>query len=291
MKKFRVIGLITCIMLLTMAFTMPIQAADPPSGGTTHTGPTTFVFNFWMDENGSFVYIGDKDIVGEMQLNLDQLGNQILSLDSRINNAQETANDAYYSSREAIVKALENKGILMEHDDTLVLQYNQLTDTVDKLWVLRDEVVAFEGHYFDYVNETGATLDEHNKGIFSNSENTDKNEGEIKDLKNQYKNLKANWNLLFLILCLIGGGFLAYVIYVISKRHQAKRKFLAKRTKQPSLVAFMPPVKKNKKPSIRHAHIRVRKIRVNKRKSPTLHIRRNPERSPIRFLLTLFHKL
>lgn len=290
-KKIRVIGLLICAMMFTVGLVTNTVAQEEVEEESYGDSEAVIVLNFWMDEDGGFIYIGDEDVIGDMQLDINQLSKEIISLNKRINNAQDSADAAYYYSQNAIVQALENKNELVKQNDTLVLQYNQLTDTVEKLWILRDEVVAFEGHYFDYVNETDSTLAKHDLGISNTQKAASENEKDIEDLN---KKLKATNNTLWFIIFLIGAGFLTTIAYIVIKRYKSKKIYSVKRNKQPSLAAFAPTVKKSKKPSILHARIRVRKIRVKKSKTTThkpLRIKRNPERSPVRFFLTLFHKL
>jgi len=285
--------IITCLIMLTMVFITPVQAeeeGDPEA---------VIVLNFWMDSDGGFVFIGDEDIIGEMQIDLDKLGDQIIALNKNINNAQDSADSAYGLAADAYFKSLDNKELLDEHDQTLIVQYDKLTDTVEKLWILRDEVVAFEGHYFDFVNETNNTL-----GTYGDS--IQFHEDDIDNLYNKYMSLKSNYNDLVFVFTVLGlGGLLALIcgVYIIRKRRSSKHALKDSKgsfrnsKKQPSLVAFMPAPKKVKNHYsliYKMMHIRIRrkpKISAVKAKHRTLHIRRNPKKSPLRFMFSFFHKL
>lgn len=283
-KSIKKIGLITCVIMLTMAFITPVQAEGEEDS------EAVIVLNFWMDSDGGFIFIGDEDIIGEIQLDLDKLGNQIIALNKNINNAQESANSAYGLAADAYFKSLNNKGLLDEHGQTLVIQYDKLNDTVKKLWILRDEVVAFEGHYFDFVNETNNTL-----GTYGDS--IQFHDNDIDTLYNKYMSLRSNYNDLVFVFALIGlGGLLALVcgVYVISKRRSLKRALKNSKgsfknsRRQPSLVDFIPQPKKVKNRAslgykMMHIHIRRKpKISAVKAKHRTISIRRNPKRSPIK---------
>ena len=294
-KNIIKMGLITtCVIMLTMLFITPVQAEDQGDP------EAVIVLNFWMDSDGGFIFIGDEDIIGEMQIDLDKLGGQIIALNKNINNAQDSADSAYGLAADAYFKSLDNKGVLDEHGETLIVQYDKLTDTVEKLWILRDEVVAFEGHYFDFVNETNSTL-----GTYGDS--IQFHDNDIDSLYNKYMSLRSNYNDLVFVFALIGlGGLLALICgaYVISKRRSLKHALRNSKgsfknsRKQPSLVAFMPQPKKVKhhaslRYKMTHIHIRrnPKRLPVKSVKHKPLHIRRNPERSPLRFMFSFFHKL
>ena len=303
-KSIKKIGLITCIVLLTMAFITPIQAEEET---TTDEFGDIPIIQLFIVTDGDFITIGDDDILGELQDGIDNLGGQILVLNKNINNAQESADSAYGLAADAYIKSLNNKGMLDEHGQTLVIQYDKLNDTVKKMWILRDEVVAFEAHYIDFVNDTNNTL-----GTYGDS--IQFHDSDIDNLYNKYMSLRSNYNDLIFVFALIGlGGLLALVcgVYVISKRRSLKRALRNSKgsfknsRRQPSLVDFIPQPKKVKsRASLRykmmHIHIRRKpKISAVKAKHRTvsirrnpkttvkhkpIHIRRNPEKSPIRFM-------
>lgn len=321
-RKIRVICLILCIAMLTAGFIAPINAEEESEETSYGDGEGAPIIQLFIITDGDFITIGDNDIIGELELDINQLGKQVILLNNKVNDAQETANVAYLQSGSALATALNNKDVLKDHNQTLILHYNSLNDTIDKLWILRDEVVAFEGHYMTFVDDTNSTLNEHEEGIGSNYQNTEYNKDEIELLQNNYDRLQNNLNFMILIFLLVGGGFLVFGAYVLSKRYYKNKRERVKTSKrQPTLADYAPSASVIKKAKKRKAHIRVRKIRVNKRKSPiraakykriihkverldkkpvalknaspkrSLHIRRNPERNPIRFMFSFFHKL
>jgi len=313
MKKFRIICLIMCITMLTAGFITPINAEEDSYGDIEAP-----IIQLFIISDGDFITIGDEDVIGELELNINQLGNQVILLNSKINDAQETANVAFVRSGSALSTALNNQGVLQDHDQTLVLEYDQLTDTVEKLWILRNETVAFEKYFLKYEDKTDATLDEHGDNINTNFESAEFNKEDIEFLQNDVDRLQTNLSFMYFIFLLIGGGFVLFITYVLSKRYYANKKDRVKTVKrQPTLADYSPSVSAIKKAKKRKAHIRVRKIRVNKRKSPIraakhkrisskveklnvnpistkrkpIQIKRNPERSPLRFMFSFFHKL
>jgi len=281
MKKFRIICLIMCITMLTAGFITPINAEEDSYGDIEAP-----IIQLFIISDGDFITIGDEDVIGELELNINQLGNQVILLNSKINDAQETANVAFVRSGSALSTALNNQGVLQDHDQTLVLQYDQLTDTVEKLWILRNETIAFEKYFLKYEDETGTTLKNYGDSINTNFESAEFNKEDIEFLQNDVDRLQTNLRV-----------------------KTIKR--------QPTLADYAPNAAVIKKAKKRKAHIRVRKIRVNKRKSPiraakhkrisskveklnvnpistkrkSIQIKRNPERSPLRFMFSFFHKL
>jgi len=281
--------------MLTMGFITPIQADDAVEDTTVEEeyGDTEEMplIQLFIVTDGDFITIGDDDVIGQIQDDLENLGielySEIYSLNKKVDDAQDTADFAKAQSHNAYLKTNSNQALIDENAKTLVVQYDQLTDTIDKLWVLRDEVVAFEAHYLNFTTNTNSKLNSHFESIELNQEELNMHNNDINTLYKKYNHLKGNWDLLLFVLFLIGAGFLGFGVYKLSKKHYAKKKTNVRSNKQPTLVNYLPQTKVNKKAKKGKAHIRVRK--TGSRRS--FHLKRNPERNPIRFMFSFFHKL
>ena len=301
-KSIKKIGLITCVILLLMAYIMPVQAEEET---TTDEFGDIPVIQLFIVTDGDFITIGDDDILGGLQAGIDNLGGQIILLNENLGKTQESADSAYGLAADAYVESLNNKGLLDEHAQTLVVHYDKLTDTIDKLWILRDEVVAFEGHYFGFVNDTNNTLGIYGDSIQFHDEELVLQEEDIELLQAKLKNL--NGVIALVRNTLIGLGILACGLFLFNRRYrfgQIRRNgkdIYQNGGRQHSIVEFMPKPEQAKKAknhaSLRYklTHIRIRRTMVKPNKTPvkykTFHIRRNPEKSPVRFMFSFFHKL
>jgi hypothetical protein len=277
-KRIKKIGLILCIIMFTMAFITPIQAEEETTGELEDVP----VVQLFIVTDGDFITIGDSDRLGEMEAGIEYLGTNIQVLNEKLNTAQASADNAYGLAASAYGTSLVNKDQIDENSQTLVLHYDKLTDTVDKLWILRDEVVAFEGHYFKYVNETDNTLLMYGDSIQLHGDSLLLQEDDINDLRAKYNNLSGIIalvrNTLIGLGIVVGGLFLFNRRYPFAQiRRNGKEKF-RENGQQHSIVDFNPeakPVKKGKMQFLRKG----------------FHIRRNPENSPLRFMFSFFHKL
>jgi len=292
-KKIKIFGVIACIAILSMGFINPIHADEEEIYGD-------------LEEQTKVKMVIITD--GHVTISDDDLLEKIGGLEGEMVTLQKKANAAYDRSTMAYAQTLTNNNILRHHGDTLVFHYDKINDTINKLWILRDEVVAFEAHYFDYVNETDKTLDFYGENIEFNKENIDLHDDDIDRLYNKYTNLRSNFNNLILLIFLIGFGLFGIGLFVFLKRRASKKSshksinFNRKSKKQPTLTDYLPQTSKAKKSSLAYkfSHIRrkrkAKKVFIkNSKDQSTLNIRksirRNPDRSPMRFLFSFFQKL
>jgi len=300
-NKMKTIILIIGVILSLFCFITPVQADDStvPSGYTI----MNVKVNATLYRNGDgelyvLLYIGESDVIGEMQAGIDNLEGNVntlagndLTLNNKLNSAQGTADDAYGIASDALAKALANKLIIDENTKGLIMQYDQLNDTIGKVWILRNELVAFEGHYFDFVNNTNSDLEELQFDQVSQDEELLLQGEDIESLQAKLNNI--NGVIALVRNTLIGLGILAFGLFLFNRKYpfgQIARngKNLFKDGKQHTIVDFVPKAKKAKPHySMLYMITHIRRRKTHK----TYHIKRNPQKSPLQFMFSFFHKL
>lgn len=233
MKNIAII--VVTLTLISLAFTMSAQA----NGDTTQTnGDTIITINVVTDGNviasfdttasGTVTYWLDGiEVLGEFTNLWEAIvgtGNGIKELDEGMHSNYLLVSQAYTDigklkdgvhsnfllASQAHLFALQNEEELNEHGQTLLIHYDAINDTYTKLYVLRDEVVAFEAHYLDFENETNSTL-----GIYG--EDIAFHEGEINTLRAEVKNL--NGIIALIRNTLIALGLIAGALFLVSRRY------------------------------------------------------------------------
>lgn len=166
------------------------------------------------------------------------------------------ATNAQKQSDENTDQINENIETLGNHSYTLAVHYNAINDTYNKLYLLKDEVVAFEGHYFSFENKTNSTLNSQEDQISALRAELDNVNGFIAAIKNVF---------IGLIIAVFG-------LYLINRKYPFGE------------------IIRNGKNSLRNG--KQYKIVDYTKKTKTkkglwykvTHIRRNKEKSPVRFL-------
>lgn len=212
MKNIAII--VVTLTLMSLAFTMSAQA----NGDTTQTnGDTIITINVVSDGNvtasfnatasGTVTYWLDGiEVFGEFT----NLWNAITGTGNEINEIKNGISSNHLLATGAYVLALQNEDELNEHGQTLLIHYDAINETYSKLYILRDEVVAFEAHYLDFENETNSTL-----GVYG--ENIVFHEGEINTLRAEVKNL--NGIIALIRNTLIALGLIAGALFIVRRRY------------------------------------------------------------------------
>jgi len=301
--KTRAIGLIIGVIMLIVGFVTPIQAEenqDLPEGSTTimNVSLDATIYRTGDGELYVMLYIGESDVLGEMQAGIDNLEDNVntlagndATLNNKIEKAQVSADSAYGIASNAYLQALNNKGLIDENTKALIMQYDQINDTIGKVWILRNELVAFEGHYFEFVNTTNSDLNDLQFGHISHDEELLLQGEDIEALQAKLNNI--NGVIALVRNTLIGLGILAFGLFLFNRKYpfgQIARngKNLFRNGKQHTIVDFVPKAKKAK-PHYSMLYMLTHIRRRNGHK--TYHIRRNPQKSPLQFMFSFFHKL
>lgn len=217
--------------------------------------------------NGSITYYVDgievksefSDIWGclnDIKGDLDQISNYALT--------------AFANSNDNAEKIKKHAEELNTHDATLSWHTFAINDTMYKVAFLGNEIVAFEGAYFNFVNETNSTFSEHSSNIDSNSE-------EIDVLRARVNNL--NFMIGLLRNFIIGLLVLAFVLYVINKRYPLKEM-----TKKYNRI-----IKDGRPKPIYDFSGKFKYMGEKLNLLTRIRVKRNPKRSPLRFLFSFLH--
>jgi hypothetical protein len=231
--------------------------------------------------------------IDNLEGNVNTLAGTDAALNNKITSAQDTADSAYGLAANAFAESLANKGLIDKNTKALIMHYDQLNDTIGKVWILRNELVAFEGHYFDFVNDTNNTLGMLEFGQISHDEELLLQGEDIESL--QAKLNSINGVIALVRNTLIGLGVLAFGLFLFNRKYpfgQIARngKSLFRNGKQHTIVDFVPKAKKAKP----HYSMVYMLTHIHRRKGTahkTYHIRRNPQKSPLQFMFSFFHKL
>ena len=191
--------------------------------------------------------------------------NLLSKLSSKISNNRGVANLAYTIADNAYGHANENEEKINQHNSTLnnhaytlAFHYDAINDTYNKLYLLKDEVISFENHYLAFENKTNNTLNTQTNQI-------DSLKAEIEDL-NGFVTLIKNVGIGLVVLGV--GIYLFNRKFPMGKILKNKKPVLSK-SKQYKILDYT----KEPKRTIRYI---------------ITHIRRNKEKSPLRFLFSFF---
>ncbi len=255
------------LMILTSLFMVSTISAEENNKETkvevyvlTDENLTAF-FN-GTSTNGDVSYFIDGI---EVQNEFMSIWNLLNKLSSKISNNRGLANLAYTIADNAYGHANQNEEKLNQHNSTLnnhahtlAFHYDAINDTYNKLYVLRDEVVSFENHYLAFENQTNNTLNAQ--------------EDQITSLKAEINDL--NGLITLLTYSGIGLVILGVGIYLFNRKYPIGNMF------------------KNKKPVISKSK-QYKILDYTEKPKRTLryiitHIRRNKEKSPLKFLFSFF---
>lgn len=149
-----------------------------------------------------------------------------------------------------------NKSIENVKDDLLVLRNN--------LYMLKDEVVGFEGSYFENLSRINTMLDEINENLSLHESLIQENQQNISELQQKYDDLTSN-------LANVGGVGVFFIVgliifYIINKTHIPTKildsNIIPKNGKQHNLLEFTD--KQDSKSFI----YKINQLKLNKNKSP-----------------------
>jgi len=260
-KKFVII---LALSLLSAVFAMPAEAADGETVITVYVvtdGNITASFD--ASAGGDINYwIEDVEVAGEF----GRIWSAISSLDGSINNVQGSANYALGYAMSAYNYAQNNAEKLYEHNQTLMLHYGMINETTGNLYILTDEVIAFEGHYLAFENETNNTLGAYGADIGVHGEEIDALNAKVNDL---------NGIIMLIRNSLMGLVLIAGVLYLTNRRYPF-REIMKNGNKQRKPVEFVKQTKASKASTttVKHKHLHI----------PRFRIKRNPDRSPLKLL-------
>ncbi|RLF52573.1 MAG: hypothetical protein DRN24_03020 [Thermoplasmata archaeon] len=276
------IVLLIALLISSLLFIVPVQATNDDDNGTTITvyvvsdGNVSSTFNvttegdltafFNGEANGSINYwIDGMNVKSEF----NNVYNLIKDLKNGLFNTHSIASYAYN-------KALKNYEELQEHDKTLMIYYDAINDTYTKLYLLKDEVVAFEGDYLGFKNLTNNTLNIFGSNLQSQGEDINVLKAKVHDLQG---------TILLIRNTLIGLFLLAGALFLVNRRYplgeiMKNGNILSRNGKQYKIVDFVQETKPvivetNKtEGSLKDRIARIRRMRI----------RRNPERSPLKLI-------
>lgn len=280
--------IILALSLLSSVFAMPTNAADGETVVTVYVitdGNITASFN--ASAGGDINYwIEDVEVASEF----GRIWSAISSLDGNINDVQGSANYALGYAMSAYDYAQNNDEKLYEHDQTLMIHYGMINETTGNLYILTDEVVAFEGHYLAFENETNNTLGAYGADIGVHGEEIDALKAKVNDL---------NGIIMLIRNSLIGLVLIAGALYLTNRRYPFREimkngnGLFKNGNKQRKPVDF---VKQTKAPkasttTVKHKHLHIPRFRIKRKpdRSPLKlikHLIRNPEKSSLRNLFS-----
>jgi len=259
------IVMIISLLLIPAAFGMTAQA-----DGSEETTVDVYVvtdgdLTAYLDgEAGGniYYYIDGIEVKGEFSNIYDLLS----ILKSDISENSKIASQAVGMAEAALLHADDNQMGIESNDDelenhtfTLALHYDAINDTYNKLYILRDEVVAFESRYFDFENETNSTLNAQENQIGLLQAKLDDLNGFVALLKNAF----------------IGVLIAACGLYFINRKYPfgdvfKNGKKAISNGKQYKIVDYTKKTKKGLLYKLKH-------------------IKRNKEKSPLKFLVSFLH--
>lgn len=243
-------AILISLLLIPAAFGLNAQAEDNENTKVevyviTEENLTAF-FN-GTAINGSVSYFIDGiEVKGEFI----SIWKIIEDLKQGISSNHQIATFALSQAGDAWKLANENNDTLGEHSYTLAVHYDTINDTYNKLYLLKDEVVAFEDHYLIFENKTNTTLNAQ--------------ENQINSLQAELDDLNC-----FVVLirnALIGIVIASLVLYVVNRKYPLGRIIIDKKPvltngKQYKILDYTKKPRRTLKYMITH-------IRVNKEKSP-----------------------
>jgi len=263
------IALIITLLLITIGFAMSAQATD---------SDTTITINVVTDENvtASFnttangtvnYWIDGIEVIGEFS----ELWSKMGTVEDFAHSAYNYANTAYF--------------LAWNTNNTLMVVKADVENNTAKIYMLRDEIIAFENDYFIFKNNTLVFKNETNSNISSLQEN-------MTFLKDRVVILEGNLNFAGTVLTGMGGmSLVAIGLFMINRRYpfgeiiRNGNGLFKNGNRQYRIVDFVKQTKvttKATKTRIKKSpQILLEKITNIRR----IHIRRNPKKSPLKLLL------
>ena len=164
------------------------------------------------------------------------------NLYDNVDSAQKSAGLAFLYATDNSQRLRDHSQELQMHNDTLNFQYGVINETYTNLYLLRDEVVAFEGHYVSFENKTNNTLLGHSDDLQALRAQLDDLNGVVALMRN----------------FLIGCGLALAAIYIVNRRYPlgqylnnkdpSKNTTLSKPSKSPQKAKAKSEIKNKKKP-------------------------------------------
>ena len=215
-NNIKVIGIITVAVLVSLVYTAPVQATSGDSTTNVYVvtdGNLTVYFDGIA--GGDITYwIDGIEVKGEFETLRDRLDgfidvwNALNELKNYIEETNNTANDAYAYANLTYNCTQNNSKKLEEHNQTLILYYNIINNTIN-------ELIAFEESYFDFKNETHLNftsvkdiLDDHKQQISILEERADHLESSVGELESTIGNIGKG---------LSGIGLIAFSLFIANR--------------------------------------------------------------------------
>jgi len=281
MKKNLTIAI--SVMMILLVFIMPVNAEDTETEPSEPNTSIQIVLitdgdleAFFNGEAGGDItyYIDGVEISSEFL----SLWNALTSLKRSLGCTSGLANDAYdlaegaFSYADQAFSCAHNNGHKIgENVNTLNMHSFVINDTRKNVLVMGNEIVAFEGAYFDFVNETNTTLSTHGENLGVQKAELDSLQAKINDL---------NAMMVFFRNALIGFGLIVGCLYVLNRRYPFRNIFSnngidRSPEKKYKIVDFVKP--SEGKTKAKRSGLKVPRVK------------RNPQKSPIRFLFSFLN--
>ena len=209
-KIFKLIVIITFSLSVLLTSTMTVRATSGDSTVTVYVVTDENLTAYFDGVAGGDInyWIDGMEVKGEFESlrnALDEFRDVWIALNNLKNDLEETndtANDAYSYANYTYNCTQNNAKKLEEHNQTLILYYNIINNTIN-------ELVAFEEAYFDFKNETHLNftcvkdiLDDHEQRTCILEGRVDRLESIVDELKATLGNIGKG----FIGLGLIAGG-------------------------------------------------------------------------------------
>ena len=206
--------IISAFILIPTISIVSVGAAEDDTNMSVYietSGDVNASFNATAGGNVTY-WIDGIEVRGEFENIWDAIAYYRRELSDTI----ETANYAYFIATSNSIRLQKDEEKLEEHNQTLLIHYALINDTIANLLILRDEVIGFENEYFNYVNKTDATLETY-------KENLEVHEEEIASLKRKVAELTST--IIFIEIILILSLVSAIILYLINRRYPLKQLF------------------------------------------------------------------
>jgi len=190
-KTVKIIGIITATVLVSLVSTVSVQATSGDSTTKVYVVTNENLTAYFDGVAGGDInyWIDGIEVKGEFETlrnALDEFSDVWIALNdfkSDLEETNDTANDAYSYADQTYNYTQDNAKKLEEHNQTLILYYNIINNTIN-------ELIAFEKAYFDFKNETHLnftsvkdTLDDHEQRTCILEGRVDRLESSVDELK------------------------------------------------------------------------------------------------------------
>ncbi len=272
-KNKAIIGMTATFILLTLVFSTPVQAEEDAvlNISIVTDGNVTATFNATAGGNVTY-WIDGVEVNGEFD-NLWNALEEFGSVWNALNNLKDDVNNAKQSANVAFLYATSNYNMILEHNESI-------NDLYDKIFILMDELIGFEGEYFAFKNETFVFMNSTKSNLSAINKTLDEYGEIIKNLQNNIAALQSDFNGTIALIrnIFISGGVIVFGLFLINRRHPLKE-IISNNNKQ-RLSGLVHRIKKPGK---------IIKTKASRFKYIITHIRRNPEKSPIRYVFSFLH--